>query len=159
MKTLSGTMAVVALILAVGCGGSQLEKQAVDKATTAALEWLNLIDAAKYEESWDKAASLFKIGVTKKRWVDTLTIVRKPLGEPVSRKLVKAEYLTSLPGAPDGEHVVLRFKTSFRHKYQAIETVTPMLDKDGKWRKSHVVVGVFQAHSPCCVSRACSKAM
>ncbi|MFH1090265.1 MAG: DUF4019 domain-containing protein [Pseudomonadota bacterium] len=136
MKTLSGTMAVVALILAVGCGGSQLEKQAVDKATTAALEWLNLIDAAKYEESWDKAASLFKIAVTKKQWVGTLTAVRKPMGESVSRTPAQAEYLTSLPGAPDGEYVVLQFKSAFRNKQQAVETVAAMLDKDGRWKVS-----------------------
>jgi hypothetical protein len=45
-------------------------------------------------------------------------------------------YKTSLPGAPDGEYVVIQFGTSFENKKTAIETVTPMLDKDGKWRVS-----------------------
>jgi len=43
--------------------------------------------------------------------------------------------MTSLPGAPDGQYVVLRFETSFDNKAKAIETVTPMLD-DGTWRVS-----------------------
>lgn len=43
---------------------------------------------------------------------------------------------TSLPGAPDGEYVVIEFESSFEHKKSAIETVTPMNDKDGKWRVS-----------------------
>jgi hypothetical protein len=32
--------------------------------------------------------------------------------------------------------VVLKFDTSFANKKVAVETVTPMLDKDGKWRVS-----------------------
>ncbi len=44
--------------------------------------------------------------------------------------------MTSLPGAPDGEYVVISYETSFTNKKSAIETVTPMLDKDGKWRVS-----------------------
>jgi len=39
-------------------------------------------------------------------------------------------------GVPDGEYVVIRFETSFENKKSAIETVTPMLDQDGKWRVS-----------------------
>jgi hypothetical protein len=38
--------------------------------------------------------------------------------------------------APDGEYVVIQFEASFENKKSAIETVTPMLDKDGNWRVS-----------------------
>lgn len=44
--------------------------------------------------------------------------------------------MTSLPGAPDGKYVVIQYDTSFENKKAAVETVTPMLDKDGKWRVS-----------------------
>jgi len=37
---------------------------------------------------------------------------------------------------PDGEYVVIQYDSSFEHKQSAVETVTPMLDKDGKWRVS-----------------------
>ena len=43
---------------------------------------------------------------------------------------------TSLPGAPDGEYVVIQFEASFGNKRASVETVTPMLDKDGQWRVS-----------------------
>ena len=62
--------------------------------------------------------------------------VRKPLGQTVSRSLKSKQYQTVLPGAPDGEYVVIQFNTSFEHKRSAVETVTPMKDKDGKWRVS-----------------------
>jgi len=61
---------------------------------------------------------------------------RKPLGRLISRKVQTKSYKTSLPGAPDGEYVVIQFETSFENKKTAIETVTPMMDKDGKWRVS-----------------------
>ena len=56
--------------------------------------------------------------------------------ELISRKLNSAKYTKSVPGAPDGEYVILQFSTSFANKKEAVETVTPMLDKDGKWKVS-----------------------
>lgn len=54
----------------------------------------------------------------------------------ISRVVSTKEFMTSLPGAPDGEYVVIQFKTSFENKKEAVETVTPKKDKDGKWRVS-----------------------
>jgi hypothetical protein len=52
----------------------------------------------------------------------------------ISRQLDSKQYATSLPGLPDGQYVVLQYKTSFANKKSAIETVIPMLEKDKKWR-------------------------
>ncbi|HEY5894810.1 MAG TPA: DUF4019 domain-containing protein, partial [Chthoniobacterales bacterium] len=54
----------------------------------------------------------------------------------VSRKLKSAKYTKTLPGAPDGEYVILQFNTTFANKKEAVETVTPMLAQDGKWKVS-----------------------
>jgi hypothetical protein len=61
---------------------------------------------------------------------------RKPLGQLITRTLKSKTYATSLPGAPDGEYVVIQYATTFENKKSAIETITPMLDEDGKWRVS-----------------------
>ena len=61
---------------------------------------------------------------------------RKPLGNVLSRNLMFTKYTNTLPGAPDGEYVVIQYKTSFENKASAVETVTPMLDTDGIWRVS-----------------------
>ena len=42
--------------------------------------------------------------------------------------------MTDIPDAPEGEYVVIQFDTVFENKKEAIETITPMLDPDGKWR-------------------------
>ena len=78
----------------------------------------------------------FKNAVKPEPWEQTVQAVRKPLGKLVSRKVKSATYRTSLPGAPDGEYVLIAFETSLENKKSAIETVTPMMDKDGKWRVS-----------------------
>lgn len=106
------------------------------EAFRAANFWLALIDAGSYAKSWERAADYFKAAVREEQWVASLTATRKPLGRTIYRTLKYKKYTTTLPGAPDGEYVVLQFETSFQNKKLAMETVTPMRDRDGKWRVS-----------------------
>ena len=105
-------------------------------AVASAERWLELVDSGRYAESWDGAAKLFRDAITKDQWQKSLDAVRKPLGKVVSRKLISKTFAESLPGAPDGKYVVIQYETSFENKKSAVETVTPMLDKDGSWRAS-----------------------
>jgi hypothetical protein len=110
-----------------------------DKEKTAVLaaeKWLKMVDEGKYSDSWQEAAEYFRNAINQEQWNLSLRGVRKPLGEVVSRQMKSATYTTSLPGAPDGEYVVIQFDTSFENKKTAIETVTPMMDQDGTWRVS-----------------------
>jgi len=111
-----------------------------EKAAVASAEsWLGLVDKGEYAESWKEAATYFRNRVTEQKWEQAAQSVRKPLGKLISRNLKTAMYKTSLPGAPDGEYVVMQFDSSFANKKSAVETVTTVLDKGGKWR----VVGYF----------------
>ena len=131
-------IALTILIIAVPLLSRAAEKhdEAEKQAVAAAESWLALVDDGKYGESWDAAADYLKNAVTKDAFVKSLTAVRKPLGKLKSREVKSTDYRTSLPGAPDGEYVVIQLKTSFENKKSAVETVTPMLDKDKKWRVS-----------------------
>lgn len=116
-------------------GAAILADEAKEKAALeVAKQWLELVDTGKYLDSWQEAAALFKGAVKKQVWEEQMQGVRKPLGKLLSRKVKIHKYYTEVPGAPDGEYVVIQFATSFAKKKTAIETVTPMLDKDGKWR-------------------------
>jgi Protein of unknown function (DUF4019) len=112
------------------------QPKAEQLAQQAAESWLALVDSGKYADTWQEAAQMFKAAVSKEKWQSMVGSVRDPLGKNTSRKLRSAKYTTSLPGAPDGQYVVIQYDTSFEHKQSAVETVTPMLDKDGKWRVS-----------------------
>jgi hypothetical protein len=106
------------------------------KAVASADAWLPLVDQEKSGDAWESAAAYLKNAVGKDDFIKALTGARKPLGKMKSRQLKSKEYRTSLPGAPDGEYVVIQFETSFENKKSAVETITPMLDKDGTWKVS-----------------------
>ncbi len=124
-------------LLAMGC--SKKEKRidaAADDGVVAASGWLKIVDAAQYDDSWEQACTYFKTVVPKDQWVRQIAGVRGPLGPVLSREVASAEYSTKLPGAPDGEYVVIQYRTSFENKANAVETVTPMRDPDGVYRVS-----------------------
>ena len=128
------------LLLALLIGSASCKAQSNPKAEAAALSaaetWLTLVEDQKYGESWDEAAKVFKEAIPRENWIQTMQSVRKPLGKTLNRELKTSTYRTTLPGAPDGEYVVIQFETSFENKKSAIETITPALDKEGKWRVS-----------------------
>lgn len=107
---------------------------ATHPAVTAAQTWLAAIDAGNYSQSWKEASPFFKAAVSEQSWNASMESFRKPLGDLVSRKLKSAQSCQSLPGAPDGEYVVMQFDTSFAAKKTAVESVTFSLEKDGLWR-------------------------
>ena len=156
LKSLLLLILVALMIVLIGCKGdepaaevnepkAQQPRQAEQPVTApeaekAALEcaqsWLPLVDAEKYAQSWEQAAEVFRAAVTKEEWEKTLQGLRKPLGKMRSRKLRSKKYTTAAPGAPNGQYVIIQYQTSFERKTVAIETVTPMINKDGKWKVS-----------------------
>ena len=104
-------------------------------AESAALSWLAKVDGGDFQESWEDAATRFKGQVSAKQWEAAVATARKPLGDLKSREHLKATFATSLPGVPDGEYMVLEFRSTFERKAKAIETLTLMLD-GGTWRVS-----------------------
>jgi hypothetical protein len=148
MKKLKyATVAIVCILIYLGlvsCGEKSEEKKVItteyaekEKAAQEIADaWLQLVDVGEYEKSWDDAADYFKGAISKEDWKKSLEAGRKPLGKIVSRTVTSAKYSTSLPGTPDGEYVVIQYEASFENKQSAVETVTPMKDKDGEWRVS-----------------------
>jgi hypothetical protein len=114
----------------------QSNPEAEKAAIECAKAWLELIDTEKYAQGWQKSASYVRNLVPEGDWQRSLQGVRQPLGKLVSRELKATRYTTSAPGAPDGQYVIIQYDTSFENKKSAVETVTPMLDNDGKWRVS-----------------------
>jgi len=113
------------------------ENKSTEAAQKSAQDWLALIDKGDYAASYDEAASLFKAAITKDDWMQKIRAARAPFGKVVSRKLKTAQFTTQLPGAPDGQYVVMQYDTSFENKQSAVETIVPMLDKkDSQWRTS-----------------------
>lgn len=141
-------IAAAAFLLGQGFSTSADDAAAIAPAQAAAKGWLALTDSGKYGESWDGAASYFKAVVSKPDWEKTLTGVRSPQGAIKARKVKSATFTRSLPGAPDGEYVVIQFESQFENMAAAIETVTPMHEKDGTWRVSGYFIRPSAADLP-----------
>ena len=131
MKTKSLILTCAAAIFA---GAAQADEK-TDAAVAAAKEWLALVDSKEYKKSGQEAAPFFKENVIEKQWEEQISSVRGPLGKAESRELLGAQFTSSLPGAPEGEYVVIQFKTNFSEKPDAVETITPMM-ADDSWRVS-----------------------
>jgi len=126
---------LVVVLLAVG-PPVRADEDSIKKGVAAAEAWLSLIDRGEIGKSWETAAVLFRGAVTKEQWTQQINAARIPLGKSIFRKVILTKYETALPGAPDGEYVVIQFKSAFENKINTVETVTPMKDPDGEWRVS-----------------------
>ena len=137
MKTPAVILALALASASLSAGAVEQEhEEAIADAVEAAEAWLGLLDKSDFGHSWETAAVLFRNAVTEDQWQQKITAARTPMGKVVFRKLEMSKYETTLPGAPDGEYVVLQFKTHFENKMNAVETVVPMMDPDGRWRVS-----------------------
>ena len=103
--------------------------------STAASQWIALLDNGQWDESWQAAAIVFKAQLTSEKWTPMIQSLRTPLGRVSSRALQSAVRTSTLPGAPAGDYQVLQFKTRFATKPDAIETIVLSREKVG-WRVS-----------------------
>jgi DNA-binding CsgD family transcriptional regulator len=121
-------------------GGTELAKPApaASAAETAAVgsarQWLGLLDSGDWAASWDATGQTFKSLNTSAKWAEVSQKVRMPLGAMRSRELATVNFA---PAPPHGYWIV-KFKTSYVNKADAIETVS-LVWEDGGWK----VVGVF----------------
>ncbi|PLX95187.1 MAG: hypothetical protein C0620_04540 [Desulfuromonas sp.] len=130
------TLITAFLIIVVLAQTSFSDQTKESAAISVAENFLQLVDSGRYSESWDATSKLFKSQISKQEWAEQLDTVRPLFGNIINRKIEDQKYTKSLPGAPDGEYVVIQFSTEFENKKKAIETVTPMLESDGEWRVS-----------------------
>ena len=99
----------------------------------AARQWLALVDQEQWDASYQATAAAFRELNTAQVWASASEQARVPLGAMISRILISQE---NLPAPPYGYEVV-KFRTHFANKTDAVETVS--LDREGgRWR----VVGV-----------------
>jgi len=131
------TRSIISLVILFGllCVGPVHAEDPPEKAAQRAAEsWMSLWDSGKYVESYEQLAEHTKQNIPERQWFVYWNAVRKPLGKLKSRKLVKAEYIKTLPGLPDQAGATLRYESSFENKASIIETFGMILEKNGTWR-------------------------
>jgi len=139
MSLLLGLLALAALPQA-GSAPPQTADAAQTAAdaevTDAARQWLVLGDQGRWDDAYRATGAAFRKLNTLQAWTRACQNVRVPLGAMLARDVVTVE---DLPAPPSGYQVV-KFRTRFANKAEAVETVS--LDReDGQWRVVGVTVG------------------
>lgn len=111
----------------------------VASARSAAALFLAETDRGSHGAAWDLAGAAFRSGVGRNGWQSAAEQVIKPLGALQQREPGSARATRTLPGAPDGEYLLLEYRSRFAAKAAATETVVMQKEADGQWR----VVGYF----------------
>jgi len=108
-------------------------------AQAVAEKWLALLDRGEYGKAWDEGARLFRERVTREQWIESLPTTRGPFGALKSRKVEAAAFKTSMPGAPDGQYVIVRFRSELETKSNAEELMT-LVYENGLWRPAGYLI-------------------
>jgi DNA-binding CsgD family transcriptional regulator len=106
------------------------------EVSNTARQFLTLLDEGRWDESYRATGAGFRKVNTLQVWTEVSEKARTPLGAAISRTLLGQE---NLPAPPYGYEVV-KFRTRFANKENAVETVT--LDREGgSWRVVGVMIG------------------
>ena len=119
---------------ATGSGSALAQDPRATAAQKEARSWLALTDRGDALASWSATGKQFQNAISADKWADSLKQVRAPLGALVERTLLSTQFTTSFQGAPDGDYVLLVFRSSFAKKIDSGETVTLEHEADGAWR-------------------------
>lgn len=95
----------------------------------SARQWLALVDAYKWLDSWNATGQSFKELNTSETWASTAKGIQPALGAVLSRTASSQE---AVPAPPAGYEMV-KFRTSFENKPNATETLT-LVREDATWK-------------------------
>lgn len=130
-------LAVLAFAAAAAAQAQDPKAVAVQKDARA---WLALTDSIDAGASWEAAGAKFKGAITAETWDVSLRQARVPLGAVVQRAMIETTFDQALPaGGPEGDFALIKFRTAFANKLEALETVTLEREADSAWR----VIGYY----------------
>ena len=112
------------------------EASATDRIVAeAARHWLEMIDNAEWQSSFEATGETFRETNTIAGWTSASRQVREPLGAVVSRELLTVRYLN----APPRGYQEVTFATRFANTERVIETVT-LQKEDGLWKPVGILI-------------------
>jgi hypothetical protein len=104
-------------------------------AQRQALGFLGYLDQGRYADSYAYTGMLIRAQLDRDAFSTQIQKTRVDTGALQSRELIDSAYTTTLPGAPEGQYVVLHYHTSFANRQDTLETLTLAFAK-GYWRIS-----------------------
>ncbi|HEY5851090.1 MAG TPA: DUF4019 domain-containing protein [Lysobacter sp.] len=109
---------------------------------SAGIQAAQLIDAGKAGEVWDGASAVAKRSVDRKKFSESITAQRKPLGATTARRwtLVSRHSTAGSAQLPAGTYANVEFDTQFAGNKTGHELISFRQDEDGTWRLAGYVL-------------------
>jgi hypothetical protein len=121
-------------LLAVMLTPLSIQAIPVEEAQQQGDKWLSYIDKKASQASWFATSPLFQQSISLEKWQASLETNRYPFGNVIARRLFKATERSELPGAPEGNYMVLQYRTQFEFKTSSVETVTLVQSNESQWQ-------------------------
>ena len=102
-------------------------------AERQALGFVGYLDQGRFADSYAYTSMLIRSQLDREAFSTQIQKTRAGTGALQSRELMDANYATTVPGAPEGQYVILHYHASFANRQDAVETVTLAFAK-GYWR-------------------------
>jgi len=106
----------------------------------ASLNWLELIDSGKYEESWTTASEPFQQSTSKQKWIEAIKNFRASTGTLNRRDLMRLQYVNEIPGGTKGLYCIVTFTAQFENKSFGYENVI-LTAEDELWKVITYYIG------------------
>ncbi len=129
----------VSVIMFYPSFSKRIDPQVLTAGTEAAEDFLQLVDAGDYEQSWESSSTLMREKIYLEVWNRQIPAMRSRVGALNKRIQDNASISDWAEGAPDGQYLTLKYASSFQRQASAIETIILVLEEDKRWR----VAGYF----------------
>ena len=106
----------------------------INEARRAALEWLTVVDADNATASYAASSDKFRSTMTQEQWATALAQARVQFGPLERRTFAGAQKSDEIVNKPEGDYMLLYFRSSFAKRESAMEQLTVERAPDGKWR-------------------------
>ncbi|MEO8751425.1 MAG: DUF4019 domain-containing protein [Casimicrobiaceae bacterium] len=107
---------------------------AITEAHRTALEWMTVVDADNATASYAAASAKFRTAMTPEQWAGALTQARTQFGANQRRTFAGAQRPEEGKNTPQGEFLMIIFRSGFAKRDTVVETVTMERESDKKWR-------------------------
>ena len=116
-------------LLSFTCSAETFSSQAIAIAETFSAT----IDAQNYQAAYQSGSKFLHLTAPESQWVSETERTREILGSTQQRKLIAVKSISTYPGLPDGEYMLVFFETKMENKAKAAEVLL-MAQIDGAWK-------------------------
>jgi len=111
------------------------DPEKVEKASAAAVAFLDLLDRGDFEEAWRQSATYLRSDIPLETWLEQLYQVRSQAGSLLERRQTDYNYTKEqIEGIPEGEYLSFFYASRFDNHSAGRERVTLYLEAGVSWR-------------------------